>query len=193
MHRPAGDKKAVGARKKQNKSGAWQTCLPGSALLGICCEKVNGCNAGKYRHEKTCGRTMAHRRYGAGYGSRTRLFGLGSRRTTDVLTQQTSVPNHSTVPGKNQGEFPAFFGFFPWISDRKTGSRLGKKRDPAAKFCYRALSLISFWMVSTNSDRRHAPASPSRRERTEMVPLSASFSPTMSIYGIFCSWASRIL
>ena len=24
--------------------------------------------------------------FGAGYGSRTRLFGLGSRRTTDVLT-----------------------------------------------------------------------------------------------------------
>ncbi len=26
--------------------------------------------------------------FGAGYGSRTRLFGLGSRRTTDVLTPQ---------------------------------------------------------------------------------------------------------
>lgn len=37
------------------------------------------------------------------------------------------------------------------------------------------------------------PWSPRRRCRTATVPASTSLPPTTSIYGIFCTWASRIL
>src|ERR1700722_10685331 len=38
-----------------------------------------------------------------------------------------------------------------------------------------------------------APWSPPARVRTDTVPSALSRSPTTNIYGIFCSWASRIL
>lgn len=58
---------------------------------------------------------------------------------------------------------------------------------------YRFFSAISSSARARKSSIAIAPMSPSPRRRTDTVPLSASLSPTTSIYGIFCSCASRIL
>lgn len=66
--------------------------------------------------------------FGAGYGSRTRLFGLGSRRTTDVLTLRIKfhrvtfsvtildfLISETRKPLKIQGFFPDSYG--AWEAD----------------------------------------------------------------------------
>ena len=57
----------------------------------------------------------------------------------------------------------------------------------------RSLEAISLRQRASKSSGVIAPRSTPPRVRTETVPFSMSRSPMTSIYGIFCSCASRIL
>src|SRR4030095_10692270 len=58
---------------------------------------------------------------------------------------------------------------------------------------YRLFRRISSSASDKNASTGRAPRSPPDRLRTATVPSEDSRSPATSMYGTFCSWASRIL
>lgn len=73
------------------------------------------------------------------------------------------------------------------------GVLYGKQISESARPQSMARDLSCSTAFAAKSATAIAPRSPSLRPRTETVPVSASLSPTTSIYGVFCSCASRIL
>ena len=84
----------------------------------------------------------------------------------------------------------------PKICDfRVNGIPVGERADFFDTISYFIMRLLSSETArSINSSADIEPRSPfSPRSLTESVPFSTSLSPIISIYGTFCSLASRIL